>query len=344
MSGGLETSMGDAAFLANLGIALFAAIGLATLVAFCQSLLWPAFHQYQLQLSPKQYRRAIFSYASLPIAVGFALFVSCAAVPSAAGFNLVPRHCHYELNANLCLPHEPTPVSTSVSLAFLIGLTLMVLPIMILFINRLYAHGKVIRELVANSRYDQALDAWVVRSSSPSAFCVGIFRRRVFVSDGLLRSLPSNQVDIVLGHEHGHARRADALLVFALQLLTVPFLRNTRRGLMTEFLLSVEYECDQRAAEQCGDSLAVADTLVRLGRMRLEQPGFADPPVQLPIFSAIGQSLERRVTWLVQSPAHSHDGITVMVERLICYAVILSCIIAEPVHHVLEQVLQIFAP
>ena len=332
--------MGNAVFLTNLGIAFFAALLAALVIGAVQSAVWPWFHQHLSQLSPRQYGRAIFGYASVPFVVSLALFVSCAAVPTSAGFNSVPTHCHYEMMVTSCRPHEPMLLTRFAFLGFLAVLALFTMPIILIFVHRMRLHGRVFRDLETCSRYNRELGAWVVKSRTISAFCVGIVRRRIFVSEGLLRSLVPSQVRIVLDHEQAHARRADALSLFALQVLTLPFFPDARRGLAAEFLIAVEYECDRYAASQCGDSLAVAEALIRLGRLRQQKHSCEPEAASLSVFSVFGQSLERRIAWLVQSPLPVHDSGTVIVERVICYAVIVSFIVAEPVHHGLEQVLE----
>ena len=239
-----------------------------------------------------------------------------------------------------CRPHEPMLLTRLAVLGFLAVLALLTMPIVLVFVHRMRLHGRVIRDLETWSRYDPELGAWVVKSRTISAFCVGIVRRRIFVSEGLLRSLAPAQVRIVLDHEQAHARRADALSLFALQVLTLPFFPEARRGLAAEFLIAVEYECDRYAATKCGDSLAVAEALIRLGRLRQQRHSCEPEAAYLSAFSVFGQSLERRIAWLVQSPLPVYDSGTVLVERLICYAVIISFIVAEPVHHGLEQVLK----
>lgn len=334
-------TMGNASQLASFGIALFAA-GVVTLAfGALFSAFWPCFHKYQRALSPEQYARAIFGYAAIPLVVGLAVFVSCAAVPSAAGFNIVPDHCHFEVAIRNCLPHAPTVKTATGLVPVFIAFMLLASIVAGVFARRMLKHRRMFQDLERCSLYDKELDAWVIQSDALSAFCIGILRKRVIVSGGLFQSLSSDQLRIVLEHERGHARRADGLWILLLQLLALPFFPAARHGLMAEFVLSFEYACDRHAADRCGDSLAVADTLVRLGRIRLEQGGGGRQAASAALFSVFGQSLERRVGWLVRSPERRHFGPTMILERLICYAVIGACILAEPIHHVLEQALSL---
>ncbi|WP_430404253.1 M56 family metallopeptidase [Hyphomonas sp.] len=333
--------MANAAFLPNLGIALFAALLAALSIGALQSAVWPRFHRYLSDLSPRQYCRAIFGYASFPFAVSLALFVSCAAVPTSAGFNTLPTHCHYEIAMTYCRPHEPMMLTSPAFLVFLAVLALFTAPIVILFVRRMRLHSRLFRDLETSGRYERSLGAWVVDSGAISAFCIGIFRRRIIISAELLRSIAPEQVRIVLDHERAHARRADVLSLFALQVLTMPFFPEARRGLTKEFLMSVEHECDRYAASQCGDRFAVAEALVTLGRLRLQRHSRESDAASFSVFPVLGQSLERRIAWLVQTPPPRRNSGTMIIERLICYSVIVSFIVAEPVHHGLEQVLRL---
>ena len=52
---------------------------------------------------------------------------------------------------------------------------------------------------------------------TPTAFCAGALRPRVLVSDGLVRQLGSEELQVVLLHEREHARRLEPLVRSALQ-------------------------------------------------------------------------------------------------------------------------------
>ena len=215
-------------------------------------------------------------------------------------------------------------------------LALFTVPIIILFVRRMRLHGREFRDLETLGRYERGLWASVFESEAISAFCIGIFRRRIIISAELLKSIAHEQVRIVLDHERAHARRADVLSLLALQVLTMPFFPEARRGLTKEFLMSVEHECDRYAASQCGDSFAVAEALVTLGRLRLQRHSRESDAASFSVSPVLGQSLERRIAWLVQTPPPRRNSGTMIIERLICYSVIVSFIVAEPVHHGLE--------
>lgn len=331
--------MVSASLYESFGIALLAAIVAFFLAGACLSAAWPALHRHQAQLNPRHYSRVVFGYAALPLTISAAVLVSCSAVPVAAGFNVVPAHCHVELAARACLPHEPSGVA---GLWFsLFGAMMVILCGGMAALSgwRLFVHSQLCRKLDLCCSFDAQLDAWVLDTDRSVAFCVGILRRRVIISQGLIQKLGPDELDIVLNHERSHASRFDGIGMFILQILTVPFLPRAKKGLTDEFLLSAEFECDRFAAEQCGDGFAVADTLVKLGRIRLSEMRELGEREDAYVFSVFGQSIERRVAWLINTPASTEQGLSEIIERLICYTIIVAFIMAEPIHHALETAL-----
>ncbi len=61
----------------------------------------------------------------------------------------------------------------------------------------------------------------VIRDDEPFAFCTGFFRPSVYVSDGLLWMLETDEVEAVLRHETSHLQRRDPLRLFLVELLHI---------------------------------------------------------------------------------------------------------------------------
>jgi Zn-dependent protease with chaperone function len=75
----------------------------------------------------------------------------------------------------------------------------------------------------------------VVPSRRPLAFCLGLLRPAVVVSDGLIERLSEAELRSVIAHEHHHARRRDPLRralvkAFCDGFWFVPALRSTARA------------------------------------------------------------------------------------------------------------------
>ena len=54
-------------------------------------------------------------------------------------------------------------------------------------------------------------------------------------------------------------------------------------------------------------------------------------------FSVFGQSIDRRVSWLVEAPEDGGPGLSIILERLVCYMVIAAFMAGEPIHQSLEK-------
>ncbi|NPA84948.1 MAG: M48 family metalloprotease [Crenarchaeota archaeon] len=77
-----------------------------------------------------------------------------------------------------------------------------------------------VNELAKKSGFSKPPKAVVARVGVPNAFAYGNFLtgKYVAVTEGLLRSLPREEVEAVIGHEVGHHKHRDVWLVLALSL------------------------------------------------------------------------------------------------------------------------------
>jgi hypothetical protein len=110
------------------------------------------------------------------------------------------------------------------------------------------------REARAARRFVQRLDgricglvsdAWVIDGELPQAFCAGLLRPRIFVSEGAVAALDESALEVVLGHERHHARRRDPLRLATGRVLTralffVPGLRQLHAHQQTLAELSAD--------------------------------------------------------------------------------------------------------
>ena len=100
-----------------------------------------------------------------------------------------------------------------------------------------------VREVTATRRLTRRLataeplpgaSAFVIAGERPQAFCAGLIRPRVYVSDGALALLDDAALETVLAHERHHARRRDPLRlvvgrVFTRALFFLPGLNELAR-------------------------------------------------------------------------------------------------------------------
>jgi len=136
-------------------------------------------------------------------------------------------------------------------------------------------------------------------ADSPAAFCAGAFRPRLFVSDGLVRRLGPDELDVVLLHEREHARRYEPLVRAALDsaaqvLFYVPLIRWFSRHHVEDS----ELHADRAALERKGPH-PVAAALWALGDIAAAQGSAAFGGVAgLRVAQVLGDPLPARTPGL----------------------------------------------
>ena len=95
-----------------------------------------------------------------------------------------------------------------------------------------------LRRLPASPRHLHGISVLLVPSRRPLAFCAGLVRPRIVVSDGLIELLSDRELLSVLAHERHHARRRDPLRRALAQAISdafwfIPAFRTTADTQMT---------------------------------------------------------------------------------------------------------------
>lgn len=115
-------------------------------------------------------------------------------------------------------------------------------------------------------------DVYVVSSRQPLAFTVGLRRRRIVLSTGLLELLDEKELAAVIHHEAYHAAHADPLKVFLLSLLsTIFWYLPLLKHIHSHYKVVREVLADRHAMEQTGGMADLGRALLKLLRQR--QPG-----------------------------------------------------------------------
>ena len=106
-------------------------------------------------------------------------------------------------------------------------------------------------------------DVVLVPAARAFAFCGGLWRPRVYVSEGALRALAESELEAVLLHEHHHVRRRDPLRRLVLRgLRDVLFFVPLLGWLTQRFELLTEVEADRAAAPADSGRRALAAALL----------------------------------------------------------------------------------
>ena len=186
------------------------------------------------------------------------------------------------------------------------------------------------QNLLRLARYDEATDVWYIESARVFAFTVGFISPKVCISTKADEVLDGDQRQVVLDHEHQHARSRDALRLLLVELLGAFHLPRTHRHLVSEFELAREQICDDAAAG-VEDRLLVAETILVVSRLQRHEP---QPPFAL----AFGQrEVEQRVRVLLEHPAR-RGGRRAFASVLLVSSVLFLGLHAH-IHHALEALL-----
>lgn len=281
--------------------------------------------------------RIVFALVASPVLLGAGLSI-LAVLPGVAA-PLIPSldHCthHGDHHFHLCLVHGPTSIQlgrTGLVLAFVAT------PVLIGALPALsqLLRGRRLLSALRRSARPACADYDEVESQAPFAVTVGLLRPRVYVTSGLLRRLDDTSCAAVLAHEAAHVRRRDPLTKLLAELLGAFHLPRTRHALIADLSLACEQACDEEAAASIGDRTAVADALVKLGRM----VGDASPPGIATVARFGEGNIASRVHALLDSPKTPPWLPPTGVVLAVSFAV--AAAVCSPLHHATETVLGTF--
>ncbi len=120
---------------------------------------------------------------------------------------VIDEHCH----RGHCGAHVPEIVFAKFLNSSLLALILIVVAGLTSYLGlamrRAYLGLRGLNQLSRPSQRDYR----VVDSATAGAWCAGIFRPQVYVSQRLIEQLTADELQIILAHEHSHAQRFDNL-------------------------------------------------------------------------------------------------------------------------------------
>lgn len=220
--------------------------------SLCCAVLYPAYRT-RFRLTPDAAATCQLAWGLLPLLA--TTVVTLLVLNPALSAVLVPGHCH---DGN-CLPHAPdSGLGTTTGLLFVAATSLLLLTCTFLLTRTLNRVRRRLHTLHLLSRTADDQPYGIIDTDQPLAWCVGFWRPRVYLSRGLLTRLSSEQVQVVLAHEHGHRLRHDNLRSLLLRLATLAWPRSPRRQLLSDFGTSTEQACDQIAAAAGSPQLVMA--------------------------------------------------------------------------------------
>lgn len=153
-----------------------------------------------------------------------------------------------------------------------------------------------LRPLFEQGRRVEGTRLHVVGSDLPFALTTGLWSPRIAMSEALYAALDDRERRVVVDHERAHGRW-HTILRGLVAVCGMAHLPAVGRWLRREVEVACEQIADRRAADEIGDPLEVAETILRVERLA---GAHADPPVGGMAFG--DGELERRITGLVDEP------------------------------------------
>jgi Zn-dependent protease with chaperone function len=128
---------------------------------------------------------------------------------------------------------------------------------------------------------------------APVLFCTGIRRHAIVVSRGAVRLLDPQELRAALAHELAHLARHDPAASWGVMAARALMWFNPAFQVLSRAIArDAEWLADERAAQACGDRLALASGLIKLHRAT---GGGGPAPVRrtLPLAGALAEPLAR---------------------------------------------------
>jgi Zn-dependent protease with chaperone function len=130
-----------------------------------------------------------------------------------------------------------------------------------------------------------------VERGAPLLFCTGVRRTAVVVSRGAVALLDPQELRAALAHELAHLSRRDPAASWVVLFARVAMWFNPAFQVVARVVArDAEWLADERAAEACGDRLALASGLLKLHRAT---SGTRAARRTLPLASALSEPLAR---------------------------------------------------
>lgn len=320
-----------------LQLSALAALGFALVAAAASSLLYPAVSGRVARLQASTRARVLVIWAALPLLAGFFLVAICFLPPLAGALGVASDHCltHDDHHGHLCFVHQPRTAGSLVGWLVLAGCGAWVALAVGGHLRRLHEARRLVRSLRAGSR-PTAGGIRLVESPTPLSVTAGVLRPEIYVSSGLVSSVPAEVLAVVVEHERSHVARRDGARKLLARLVSLAHLPGTRRRLLADLGLACEQACDEDAALRIGDRLLVAEAIIAMERrLSKGQDGLGA------LASAFGgNDVAPRVQALLAVPSPEHRR-----SRVVLWVAVLAValVVADPLHHLTETILGMLA-
>lgn len=281
-------------FIVPFLVLLLCSAAVVSVLAFILSL---GLRQHLVRLAPRMRLPALALLLVTPF-FGTSLLAVWGSAPNR--WISVNDHCtgHAASHSSACTWHLPQVTDPILQGLLLAGLLIFAL----LGAYKLLSLWRGLHQLETLKRlaiFDTKLGIWRLAVSSPLAFTSGLLRPACFISEGLLQQLDTVETTQVCAHEQAHARRRDGLYQWLMRFFSLGHLPGMRRQLLKDWELACEQVCDQAVAPDTKNRLMLAQTLLRVARLQMDNNS------TLPLTCHLsGGDLESRIQALLHPTAH----------------------------------------
>ena len=273
-------------------------------------------------LAPAAQSRVLLAAALAPALVSTALL-------SAMVFDLVVRRC----DVHRCLLHGSAALSPLVAgLAVLLAMRLGRQGWAAL---RALRHSRSIARALEGVASPGGAGSMIVPVDEPQAFVVGLFRPRMYLSQGLLRTTDPRDLESVMEHERSHVQRRDPLRRLIASLGLAFHLPGIASIIERRLAATQESAADADAARVLGDPPRIAEALVKVARLRV---------ARLPLAVGIlGSDLEFRVRELLSPATRPDRPAPVFLIAVATTGFAAALLVADPIHTAFESLVRLLA-
>lgn len=240
----------------------------------------------------------IITFASIILIVGvFAVIVLEKISPL---LSHTVYYCQSYINSiSLPIPYQ---ISLLPFVVFFMLLTIAIGRLLFVLLRANMLKRKLVKDKTAQKQFSSILKrlklhkkTLLIKSQKPFAFCLGIFRPKIYISTAMVTLMDKTELEAILRHEKYHLENKDTfvMLLASVGESLFPFL-PLLTDLLRNYRIEREVKADYEAIKELGHSTPIVSVLKKL----LVHPSFATVPL-----SAIADqdTLEPRIKAIVKN-------------------------------------------
>ena len=217
---------------------------LFALVSLVFAFIYPSVHSLIKKASTKKRLMLNFGFAISQFLVPTSVLLLYSFPEFSQHF--VGFHCH----GSECGPHSlHLPVDSKLGSGVLITMAIVICAIVSLLLTQFVKTRKYLRLMQQLADDSHHSDYKVFNTDKLLAWCAGLIKTQVFISEGLVAKLNPKQLNFVLAHEYAHALGHDNIKKLLVKWLLILWPQKNAKLLTRLIELDLEVICDRRAAQ-----------------------------------------------------------------------------------------------